>query len=404
MGKIKSWYRSIPLWLAIFLFAAAALIGSSFVSGKITSAAYSEMMKIGIKYMRIVADEEQNDDYSTYYSADKDGGEDIVFYQMDYYGMTEDDSHRYDFYQLVAKWGPFVIYSAGLLAAALLFYFSKLKKPLKILQNASIKIAENELDFSLDYAGHDEMANLCRAFEKMRSALDENNLRMLRMIDERQQLNDAYTHDLRTPIAVLKGYTDMLGKYLPEKRMSDEEVIETVRTMSSHVSRLEQFVNSMNTAQRIADLTVSREHVPAEDFVCGLLETAEFLCAEKGILCRSELNLEGGTLNIDPSVVTQVFENLLSNSVRFAKSEILIRIECGEREFSIYIRDDGEGFSGKELLTASKPYYRGAQEKETYHFGLGLFICRTLCEKHGGSLKLANADDGGAAVTALFRM
>ena len=66
---------------------------------------------------------------------------------------------------------------------------------------------------------------------------------------------------LATPIAVLKGYTDTLCEYLPTSQLTQEKVLETVHTMSAHVDRLEQFVNSMNTAQKLADLTIRQEAI-----------------------------------------------------------------------------------------------------------------------------------------------
>ena len=129
------------------------------------------------------------------------------------------------------------------------------------------------------------MAELCGAFEKMRTALEESNRRMHQMVQERKQLNDAYAHDLRTPVAVLKGYTDTLEEYLPTGQLSPEKVLETVHTMPAHVERLGQFVRSMNTAQKLADLTIRREPVPVEDLVSGLRETTTLLCAQQGICC-----------------------------------------------------------------------------------------------------------------------
>ncbi len=402
MGKIKAWYRSIPLWLAIFLFAAAALTVCSFVSDRVTEAAGKAVMQINLRYMVIDFDAEPAEDGMTFHTVDGEEGE-VVVYRVNLDAMDTADARRYDFYRFVVRYGPIFIYSAGLFLATLLVYFTKLKKPLTLLRNASAKIAENDLGFPLDYAGRDEMAKLCGSFDKMRSALDENNSRMLRMLDERQQLNDAYTHDLRTPIAILKGYTEMLGKYLPTGEMPQEEVLETVHTMSAHVLRLEQFVNSMNAAQRIADLPLTREPVPAGEFLCGLRETASLLCGEKGLSCETDFRVDAETLHIDPTAVTQVFENLLGNAIRFASAKVSVRLECDGKTFSICVADDGKGFSGKELVTAVRPYYSGRQKAGTYHFGLGLHICRTLCEKHGGSLALANAD-GGASVTAVFAM
>lgn len=98
----------------------------------------------------------------------------------------------------------------------------------------------------------------------------------------------------------------------------------------------------------------------------------------------------------------QVYENLLSNAIRYAKEMVTIRCTYTGNIFSVIVSDDGKGFSAKDLTNAAKPYYSGAKQKEEYHFGLGLHICRILCEKHGGSLDLLNTPQGGAQITASF--
>ena len=394
MGKIKAWYRSIPLWLAIFLFAAAALIVASLVSNRVTSTVNNSNSQLWMKYIEFLP-YQINDGMVTIESIEGLPNPN---------NFSEDDLRLYKTNQFLVQYVPFFIYSISLLAAATLVYFIKLKKPLALLLNASAKIAENNFDFSLEYSGHDEMATLCGAFEKMRAAVDENNMRMRQIIEERKQLNDAYTHDLRTPIAVLKGYTGILTRFLPTGQFSQEKVIATVNTMSTHVERLEQFVNSMNTAQKLADLTIRREAIPTGDFVKGLRETTTLLCEKQNLSCEINSDIETDTLNIDPSAVTQVFENLLSNALRFAKTIMAIQIESDGQALTICITDDGKGFTEKALASAAKPYFSGEQVEETYHFGLGLYICQTLCEKHGGSLKLANATNGGASVTAIFTL
>lgn len=175
-----------------------------------------------------------------------------------------------------------------------------------------------------------------------------------------------------------------------------------MQTMSSHVERLEQFADSMNTVQKLEDVEIQKEKVPAGEFLSHLRETADFLCQSKDLSCKFESSVTAETILIDPSAVTQVFENLLSNALRFAKSKIMIICSADENTFSVSVADDGEGFSDKELITAAKPYYSGQSEKEHFHFGLGLHICRTLCEKHGGTLHLENTPQHGAEVTAAF--
>ena len=401
MGKIKKWYRSIPIWLALFLFLIGALLIASFITSKITLAANEMGFGVQVKYITVSRDFTQSDN-DVIYSGD--GVDDLLQYDFNYNEYTEADWRLYQTSRFILRFASAFVYSVCILAAVLLFYYTKLKKPLAVLTNASNRIAENELDFALDYSGSDEMARLCVAFEKMRSALDENNQRMLHMIDQRKQLNDAYTHDLRTPIAVLKGYTDMLTKYIPTGKMSQAEVLETVSTMSTHVSRLEQFTESMNTVQKLEDLALQKAAVNAGEFICHLRESADILCQTSGLACEFVSEVKVDTLCLDAGAVIQVYENLMSNATQFARSKVTIRCGFEDNAFFVSVADDGKGFTEKELLKADQPYYSGEAQKQEYHFGLGLHICRTLCEKHGGCLKLENTPQGGAVITTSFSM
>ena len=66
------------------------------------------------------------------------------------------------------------------------------------------------------------------------------------------------------------------------------------------------------------------------------------------------------------------------------------------------VSDDGKGFSEEELHLATKAFYKDKTHANSAHFGLGLNICKILCEKHGGFLILENNAFHGAMVTALF--
>jgi len=97
----------------------------------------------------------------------------------------------------------------------------------------------------------------------------------------------------------------------------------------------------------------------------------------------------------------QVYENLLANAVRFAGSAISVSVSVKDRCFVMNVSDDGKGFTVEELSEAIKPFYKSSDEISQEHFGMGLNICKILCEKHGGYLKLENSN--GASVTAAFR-
>ena len=70
--------------------------------------------------------------------------------------------------------------------------------------------------------------------------------------------------------------------------------------------------------------------------------------------------------------------------------------------FVVAVSDDGCGFSPNDMKMATNPYYKDRKHANSHHFGLGLHICKVLCERHGGGIVLSNGDDGGAVVTASF--
>ncbi|MDE6595207.1 MAG: sensor histidine kinase, partial [Oscillospiraceae bacterium] len=93
----------------------------------------------------------------------------------------------------------------------------------------------------------------------------------------------------------------------------------------------------------------------------------------------------------------QVYENLVSNAARYAREKICVSFTVEEKGFFIEVCDDGEGFSAEGLKKAAEPFFRDENNKDggKNHFGLGLYICRVLCEKHGGKLILGNSSVGG---------
>ena len=381
MGKIKKWYRSIPIWLAFFLVVILAFLIATFGTQFTVNISAKNAKEIENKYSEI------------HYETDDDGKTSAEV-SFNYENYTASDMITYRASRFFEKYS-YIFWCSGCIAiAGAIFYFSKIRKPYKILNNAYRNIAGNNLDFSIDYDGMDEMANLCKALETMRSALQTNNGKMLRMIEERKQLNDAYTHDLRTPISVLKGYTDMLLKYIPTGKLSSDEVIENVETMSAQISRLEQFVDSMNTVQKLDDIAVKKEETVTKDLINSLRETADLLCQSNQLTCEFSSSVPCDKMFIDTVIVTQVYENLI----------VRVKCEIKDEVFGITVCDDGKGFTDEELLKAVKPYYSGQAEKNDYHFGLGLTICRTLCEKHGGILQIANTSSHGAKISATFKI
>lgn len=280
----------------------------------------------------------------------------------------------------------------------IIFYHRKIEKPISILLEASENISNNRLDFSVEVPEKNEFGELCLSFEKMRVALKENNIEMWRQVEERKRLNAAFSHDLRTPLTVLKGQSEILSKYVP--KMSEEKIIETAETMKRHIIRLETYVNTMNDLQRLEDVEVKKELVDVKELEHQMRITGAAVCKGKEFVLYQNI-FDVDSVKIDTSIAMQVYENLLSNAVRYAKRKIEIAIDKKDSLLLLNVVDDGAGFTAKDLSNAMKPFYKAENEINNEHFGMGLNICKMLCEKHGGYLQISN--ENGAKAVAAFK-
>ncbi|MDI6619316.1 MAG: HAMP domain-containing sensor histidine kinase [Clostridiales bacterium] len=303
---------------------------------------------------------------------------------------------------IVQIWSIPLYFGMCIIASALLFYRNKLKKPIELLSEASGKIAGDDLDFNLSYDSRDEMGRLCASFETMRAALLENNRELWRAIEERKRLNAAFSHDLRTPLTVLRGYTDFLKAYVPQGKISEQKLLSTVSTMSGQIDRLDRYVQTMGEVQRLEDIKASSEPVATASFMEQFQNSARVLIQESGRILDFHNEVSDCKVLLDLSIVQRVLENLLSNAAQYAKDIVSVRCRYEHEVLSITVEDDGPGFTAEDLKQAPKPYYRNKESSDGNHFGLGLTICKDLCEKHGGQLKLQNGEKGGACVTASF--
>lgn len=282
-----------------------------------------------------------------------------------------------------------------IIAAALLFYRNRLKEPLAELRTASEKIADNDLEFSIKYDSKDELGQLCASFETMRVTLADNFAKMWRQVEERKDLNAAFAHELRTPLTVLKGYNEIL------QESENTRTRETAATMGKHLSRMETYVSSMSSLRRMEDAEPQYSAVPLQPFLSSLYESAEMVCMKNGKELRLQNDVSVSQLSLDSAFVSQVCNNLISNAARYARTAVTLSFSLHENGLLLSVADDGKGFEKNILHKAASPYFT-EEDSRSEHFGLGLYICRLLCEHHNGWLRIENGADG-AEVSAYFK-
>ena len=303
---------------------------------------------------------------------------------------------------------PFIMY--GLLGWIMFrrFYRIHIAYPLDEMGRAAQRIAEQDLDFELAPVRGRELGRLARTMEDMRASLLESNRKLWRVAEDRRRLNAAFAHDLRTPVTVLKGTVELARM---RAARGDALTKSQLAVLASQVERLERYATAMGGLSKLEDRVLAVEERDAGEFLDELSRYAQGIAtaSERGLsfeVLRAGLDESESTpcISVDTLLIEEVLGNLLRNACQHARGAVTllceVRLGSAGCELALRVTDDGPGFSPEALVRGADPFY--SENKSAEHFGLGLNIARTLARLHGGDVRLANAPEGGARVTATF--
>lgn len=295
---------------------------------------------------------------------------------------------------------PVFYIAVGIGAAAAVYYRKKLREPITQLQNGVERIQEDNLDFHIEYDGDDELGRLCCSMEKMRRELRQKHKALWESLEQRKLLNASVSHDLRTPITVLKGYLDYLEKNIPQDKLTEDMLLDTVSSMQGAVNRLELYVESVRDIEKIENIEIEKRSENVKLLLNELRSNVLQLAGNKEIIISNDITVD--KIQIDKGVFFRILENLLQNALRYAEKQVSINLSHKKDFLILTVKDDGKGFSAADLEKATTVFY--SNDKEKQHFGIGLSVCKILCEKHGGLLYVGNQKEKGACVTAKLKI
>ncbi|EJZ84245.1 hypothetical protein HMPREF9451_00554 [Slackia piriformis YIT 12062] len=299
-----------------------------------------------------------------------------------------------------------IVFGVCFILASHAFYKRKLQRPIQAMDEAARRIAEGDLSVSMPApcaGSKSELDRLCASFETMRDALERNNKAMWRMAENRRKVNAAFAHDLRTPLTVLKGRAEMLSTFAPEGLVDAEQLAEASSAMTRQTERLQRYVESMKDLVDMNECSVAPHAGNVGVWFVRAAAEASDLAHAAGKDFEAKAKGLPRFASFDDIALSRVVENILSNALRYADSKVSLACEWDEGVLTVRVSDDGPGFADDALAHGCEPFWREASEKrreDSVHFGLGLNICAELCEKHGGGVKLSNAESGGAVVEA----
>lgn len=401
--------RNLSIRKTLLLYLAVSLIGCFFLSAAVAKTASRVQERIWWKY----ADQEQYIEAQTREWGQNSGAERYFVAEVprpDAGSMSAWDLWISEFCDFLQTYTVLILSVLGSGGAVLLFYRNKLKPPIQELERASARVAEQDLDFQITYQNQDELGRLCREFERMRGQLEENNRRLWRMIEEERVLRASIAHDIRSPLSVLKGYYEMLTEFLPDGTIDTPRAVEMLEECGKQIGRMDAFVETMRQLNSLEQRPLSADRITEEELRRDLEAELAVLGPQEGKRIGLEVSKTGEFFSGDRAVILEVTENLLSNALRYAKEKVEIGIVLSEAKLQVQVRDDGSGFTENsrketEAESGEEDQGKGRQNMKDSlkHAGMGMYLSRLYCEKHGGKLLAEQRETGGAAVTAVFR-
>ncbi|WP_313958684.1 HAMP domain-containing sensor histidine kinase [Bacillus sp. X1(2014)] len=299
------------------------------------------------------------------------------------------------FNEMHILFGWLLIISILLSVILVLISTKYLVNPIRKLNNATRAIAEGNFSIKLDITRSDELGNLAVSFMRMTEKLAK--------VDSlRKELISNISHDIQSPLTNIKGYLNLLEN----SNKSEQEEQQYLRVVQFEVDRLSRMTKQLlllSTIESKKDLMeVSPVDIAAQ--LKAVIHQCEWSTLEKGIMMS--YSLSDATVKGDPALLYSVWENLLTNAIKYNRENGTIDIELAETdvEVVVVIKDSGVGLSQKEIERIFDRFYRAdaSRARSVEGTGLGLSIVKSIVNLHHGKIDLESTEGKGTSFTVLL--
>jgi len=259
--------------------------------------------------------------------------------------------------------------------AIVIFILRRITHPLVALRVAAEKLGRGESTPPLPEIGPADIRQTTHAFNQM-------NQRLKRFVQDRTRLLAAISHDLRTPITILR----LRAEFIDDSETRDK-ILATLDEMQAMTEAALTFARDAATEEETRRIDLSALVASLCDDLADMGQEVQFIEEQKHpYACR-------------PLSLKRALRNLIENAVRYGK-RALVSIEASDTELHINIDDEGSGLHGDDLERVFEPFVRleSSRNRETGGIGLGMSIARSIVRGHGGEVVLKNRVGGGLRV------
>lgn len=218
----------------------------------------------------------------------------------------------------------------------------------------------------------------------------------------RQELIANISHDLRTPISSIQGYSELLQ--LKGSQLSAEEKTEYLETINNNVRRLKKLVNDLFELSKLESNAVQPEIEPmsVSELVHDIAGKFRLIAKDKGVSVNTILSKDLPLVQADVAMIDRVLQNLIDNAIKHCSQGDTVNIELNltnEGDVQIAVVDSGAGIAEEELPYIFERYYKGKDTNKKSGTGLGLAIARKIMALHGSNISVKSQLNMGSTFT-----
>lgn len=277
-------------------------------------------------------------------------------------------------------------------------------KPIANLTNTSVEIASgNYSERAIVSSEKDEISILSQNFNLMMEVLESKIKELKDTNDEKERFINNLTHEMKTPITSIIGYSDILLK----GNISEDIKLKSLDYINSESKRLENLSSALIKLTLMKNNRIEKELISIKDCINNVNRSLSYKLRQKNI----DLNISIEDINImaDKSLIIILFRNLLENSIKACNIDGDIKI-IGKLEnkaiYNIFIQDNGKGIKKENLEKIMEPFYvvDKARSKKDNGIGLGLAICKEVCNIHDIKINIISKINRGTTIKLTINM
>ena len=275
-----------------------------------------------------------------------------------------------------------------------------IRRELETVKQVTEKVRLQNLDFEKPDSRIAEINEVMDSLVQMKEALESSLKQQWEMEENRRQQIRALVHDIKTPLTVIRGNTQLAceADSMEESRECQEYILQETDRIERYMRMLQEMLKSDGAMQ------FKKEKIKIKEFSESFAENARVMAAAGGQNITVVISVVSDYIISDRQMLLRAWENLLDNASQYTPKggNIAVKITEDGDVLCFQIEDSGPGFTEEDIRRGPEQFYQGDRSRNSKsHYGMGLFIVQSFARQQGGKLILSNSDSRKGACVRL---